>query len=263
VNPAASQRTISLHGVDLELLERGSGDPLLFLHGDSGLDPAAPFLDLLAERFRVIAPSHPGFGRSSRPDSFDSVDDLAYLYLDLIAELQLDNVTLIGASLGGWIAAELSVRCSHHIRRVVLIDPIGIKVGDKETRDIADVFTLSQAQIDALTYHDPSNAPRFDTAALTDDELAIIARNRESLALYIWEPYAYNPKLRQRLHRISAPVLLIWGESDRIVTPAYGEAFRDAIPGARMELIAKAAHVPHQEQPGAFAERVFSFAAAT
>jgi pimeloyl-ACP methyl ester carboxylesterase len=260
---SGDQRSISLHGVDLELLERGAGETLLFLHDGSGLDPAAPFLDLLSERFHVIAPSHPGFGHSSLPDDFDSIDDLAFFYLDLIDALQLDGITLAGASLGGWIAAELAVRCCHRLRRLVLIDPIGIKVGDRETRDIADVFALSQVQVAELSYHDPGGAPRLDSSSLSDDELAVIARNRESLALYTWEPYAHNPKLRRRLRRISAPALLLWGESDRIVTPAYGEAYRDAIAGARLELIAQAGHLPHQEQPAAVVERVLAFAAET
>lgn len=245
--------------VSLELLRRGTGQPLLFLHDGGGPRPQAPFLDRLAEHFQVIAPSHPGFGRSSLPDNFDKVDDLAFFYLDLIDALGLDDLVLVGASFGGWIAAEVAVRCCHRLARLVLVDPLGIKIGDRETRDIADIYALSQARVAELTYHDPAAAAGPDLASLPDEELAMIARNRESLALFGWDPYFYNPKLRQRLHRISVPALLVWGANDGIVTPAYGAAYRDAIPGARLEIIPEAGHLPHLERPAAFVEHVLTF----
>ena len=103
---------VSVHGVTLELPERGQGRPILWLHGEDGLDPSAPFIDLLAAHGRVVAPSHPGFGHSPDANNVDSVDDLAYLYLDLLAERNLRDVIVIGSSLGGWIAAEMAVKSS-------------------------------------------------------------------------------------------------------------------------------------------------------
>jgi pimeloyl-ACP methyl ester carboxylesterase len=96
-------------------------------------------------------------------------------------------------------------------------------------------------------------------AALSDEALEVVARNREASALYLWEPYAHNPKLTRRLHRIDVPVLLLWGESDGIVTPDYGRAYAERIPGARFELIAGAGHVPQLERPDAFVECVVRF----
>jgi pimeloyl-ACP methyl ester carboxylesterase len=253
--------TVRVAGVDLELSERGAGRPLLFLHGGAGPETSAPFLDALARQYRVLAPAHPGFGHSSLPESFDGVDDLAYFYLDFIDALGLDQITLAGHSFGGWIAAEIAVRCCHHLSRLVLIDPIGIKIGGRETRDVADIFALSAAELARLRYHDPSAFPEPDLTALADDELAIIARNNASLALFIWNPYAHNPKLRGLLHRISVPSLLIWGESDGIVTPAYGAAYQDAIPGARLATIAGAGHRPYLEQPEAFLAALNGFLA--
>jgi len=207
----------------------------------------------------VIAPSHPGFGHSPDCDFIDTVDDLSYLYLDLLAEQNLRDVVVIGFSLGGWIAAEMAVKSTERIAKLVLTTPLGIKIGDRETRDIPDIFALPSDEVLRLKYHDPSHA-MVDYTTLSDDELTVIARNREATALYVWEPYFHNPKLRRRLHRITVPTLLLWGASDRFVTPGYyGAAYRDAIPGARLEIIEHAGHLPQVEQPEAFIERVLAF----
>src|SRR5712691_6971474 len=158
---------LTLYGVRLEVVERGQGRPILWLHGEEGLDPNAPFFDRLAQHGRVIAPSHPGFGHSPEADSIDTVDDLAYLYLDLLAERDLRDAVVIGASLGGWIAAEMAVKSTERIGRLVLAAPMGIKVGDRETRDIPDIFALHPDEVTKLLYHDPSRVA-VDYATLSD-----------------------------------------------------------------------------------------------
>ena len=250
---------LTVHEVQLEVLERGQGRPIIVLHGENGPNPQASFLDLLAAHGRTIAPSHPGFGHSPDSDLIDTVDDLSYLYLDLLSVLNLREVIVVGFSLGGWIAAEMAVKSTEHISKLVLAAPLGIKVGDRETRDIPDIFALSAEEIARLQYLDPSRAT-VDYTALSDDELTVIARNREATALYGWEPYFHNPKLQRRLHRIDVPTLLLWGASDRFVTPDYyGAAYRDAIPGARLEIIEQAGHWPQVEQPTRFVEKVKKF----
>jgi pimeloyl-ACP methyl ester carboxylesterase len=241
------------------MVERGSGRPLLWLHGEEGPDPDAPFLDLIAKEGRVLAPSHPGFGHSPDSGAIDTVDDLAYLYLDLLAERQLRDVVVIGGSLGGWIAAEMAVKCGDRLAALALLAPLGIKVGDRETRDIPDIFARPPAEVMRLTYADPARAA-VDYTKLSDDELTVIARNREATALYAWEPYFHNPKLRQRLHRITVPTVLFWGAEDRFVSASYyGAAYGAAIPGARVETIDDAGHFPHVEQPEALADRLRGF----
>ena len=247
--------------VRLEIVERGAGRPLLWLHGEEGLDPRASFLDRLAAHGQVLAPSHPGFGHSPDAEAFDTVDDLSYLYLDLLAARGLRDVVVIGASLGGWIAAEMAVKCAGRLAGLVLVAPLGIKVGDRTTRDIPDIFALHPDEVTRLTYRDPARAA-VDTSTLSDDELTVMARNREATAQYAWEPYFHNPKLRRRLRRIDVPTLLLWGADDRFVgADYYGAAYRAAIPGARLEAIAEAGHFPHLEQPAALAERVGRFLA--
>lgn len=251
---------LKVRDLELEAIHRGSGPTLLLLHGAGGLDPNGEFLDLLARHFEIIAPSHPGFGNSPLPDLFDSVDDLAYVYLDLLEQYDLSDVTLMGFSIGGWISAEVAVRCAHRLARLILVGPVGIKAGDRETRDIPDIFALRPDEVTQLLYHDPKRyAP--DYAAMPEEQLRIIARNRESLALFAWEPYMHNPKLRYRLGRLGIPTLLIRGASDGLVSQRYLEAYRAAISGARLEVIAAAGHAPQVEQPRALVERVLAFGA--
>jgi pimeloyl-ACP methyl ester carboxylesterase len=249
----------TVHDVRLEIVERGQGPPILWLHGEEGLAPNASFLDALTAHGRVLAPSHPGFGHSPHAHEIDTVDDLSYLYLDLLAARDLREVVVIGASLGGWIAAEMAVKCADRLVGLVLVAPLGIKVGDRETRDIPDIFALHPDEVLRLQYRDPTRAA-VDTGKLADDQLTVIARNREATAQYAWEPYFHNPKLRRRLRRIPVPTLLLWGTDDRFVTADYyGAAYRAAIPGARLETIERAGHFPHLEQPDALVERVGRF----
>jgi pimeloyl-ACP methyl ester carboxylesterase len=255
-----ASRVIS--GIRIELIERGSGRPLLFLHPGIGIKATAPVLDRLAQRTRMIAPSHPGFGGSEQPPSFNSIDDLAYFYLDLIDELDLDHTIVAGVSLGGWIAAEMAVKSCARISHLVLANPVGIKVSDRETRDIADIFALTEEQFAALAYFDPGLG-KPDYKAMPEAEVREVARNREATARYGWSPYMHDPKLKARLHRIRVPTLLLWGTADRILSQPYGQAYCAAIPGGRFEPIERAGHFPHLEQPDEFAGRIFAFVDAT
>jgi pimeloyl-ACP methyl ester carboxylesterase len=250
---------LTVHGVQVESIDRGRGRPILVLHGEEGLDLQASFLEQLTSLGRVLAPSHPGYGHSPDADHIDTVDDLSYFYLDLLAEQNLRDVVVLGFSLGGWIAAEMAVKSTERVSRLVLVAPLGIKIGGRETRDIPDIFALPLEEITRLKYHDPSVAA-VDYTMLSDDELTVIARNREATSLYGWEPYFHNSKLRRRLRRIDIPTLLLWGSSDRFVTPGYyGEAYREAIPNARLEIIEQAGHLPHIERPQEFVSRVRAF----
>src|SRR5258708_3864050 len=152
----------TVRGVRLEALELGSGRPLLFLHAGYGLDFEAASLERLATQARVIAPTHPGFGDSERPSSMTTVDDVAYLYLDLLQELDLRDVTLVGVSLGAWIAAEVAVKSTERLAKLVLANPVGIKVGSRETRDIADFFAMSDDEFKAAAFADPAIAARSE-----------------------------------------------------------------------------------------------------
>jgi len=253
--------------LDLEVLRRGSGRTILLVHGVNPVSPKAPFLDLLAEHDEIIAPSHPGFGNSPRPEDFDTMYDLVHLYREVLDALP-GKVAMIGFSFGGWIAAEIAVGGTAKLDRLVLVDPVGIKLGGREERDIVHFFNTLPAELNRLAWHDPAARPAgvyglgwqatIDDR-MSDDAMTALARNWDALCLYAWRPHMYNPQLKHWLRRISVPTLVLWGASDRIVTPDYGRAYSALIPGAQFAAIAEAGHHPELEQPRAFVEHVARF----
>jgi pimeloyl-ACP methyl ester carboxylesterase len=250
---------MTVNGIELEVLRRGQGAPVVLLHGMDSLSPHAPLLDLLGRRVEIIAPSSPGFGNSPRPADFDTIYDLAHLYLALLDQLPYEKVTLMGLSFGGWLAAEIAAASCHRIANLVLVDPVGVKFGGPTDRDILDVFNIHPDEVRRKSWADEARAPNYD--AMTDEELVIHARNRDALCLYAWHPYMYNPQLKRWLPRISVPTLMLWGEKDGIVTPDYGRAYAGLIPGAEFRLIENAGHHPDEEQPERVAAAVAAFLA--
>jgi pimeloyl-ACP methyl ester carboxylesterase len=249
---------IDIGDASIETLIAGNGPPLLFLHGGDYFAQHTPFFDRLAQRFRVVAPRHPGFGASRRPGWMRTVGDIAYFYLDLIDRLALDEVTLVGSSFGGWVAMELAVRSAARLKRLVLIDSLGVKFGGRDEAEIADIYALPAEEAVRRTFADSSRAP--DHAQLDDAAVESIARDREAAVLYGWRPYMHNPNLRHWLHRIKIPTLVLWGEADRITAPAYGAHLVQALPNARFIPIAAAGHYPQIEQPEQVAGAIETFA---
>ncbi|RLA06222.1 MAG: alpha/beta hydrolase [Gammaproteobacteria bacterium] len=248
---------LKIGGLELEVIHKGSGQPMLLLHGGGGPLQPGSVIDQLAERFEVIAPTHPGFGNTARPAHITKVDDLSYLYLDLLDQYDLQDVILVGFSIGGWTAVEIAVKNSSRLSRLMMVGAVGIKQGDRETRDFPDMFAIPPDELAALAFHDPAKA-QIDFSTLSDEQLTAFARNRESLALYAWEPYLHNPKLKQRLHRIQIPTNVCCGASDGLVSPAYSEGYAGLIAGATFDTIAEAGHAPQMEQPQRFVDWVLS-----
>lgn len=259
--------TLSVGPLDLEVLRRGKGRPILLVHGVNPVSPQAPFLDLLAEQGEIIAPSHPGFGNSPLPADFDTMYDLVHLYLELLDALP-DKAAMIGFSFGGWIAAEVAASGSAKLDRLVLVDPVGIKLGGREERDIVHFFNTNPAELTRRAWHDPEKRPAgmyglgWQAAiddSMSDQEMVALARNWDALCLYAWRPHMYNPRLRHWLRRIAVPTLVLWGESDGIVTPDYGRRYAALITGAEFAVVAEAGHHPELEQPRAFVDPVARF----
>jgi pimeloyl-ACP methyl ester carboxylesterase len=253
-------RTITLPdvaAVELEFTERGGGDPYLLLHGGAGPLSVANFADLLAERKggRVITPTHPGFAGTLRPDGLRTTGQLAELYAGLLDELDLTGVTVIGNSVGGWIAAEMAIAGSTRLKSTVLVDAVGIEVPG---HPVADFFSLTLDQVAEFSYHDPDRF-RIDPAKMPPAQLAAMPGNRATLAIYGENSSMADPSLRERLEAVRMPVLVLWGESDRIVDPEYGRAFAAAIPGARFELLTGTGHVPQVETPELLVSKISGF----
>lgn len=250
--------SVEINGIEIELSVRGRGRPLLFLHPEIGFDRAEPALAALAQGAQLIAPTHPHYGRAKAPSNFNSIDDIAYLYLDLLEKYDLRDVAVVGLGIGGWIAAEIAIKSTARLSHLVLVDAFGIKVGDRDARDIFDMYFITDVELQKFLYADESIAKR-DLTKLPDEQLYAIARAREATSRYGWRPYMHDPKLKGRLHRIDRPSLVLWGAEDQIVAPAYGEAYAASLPRARFETIARAGHFPHIEQPQELARLTLNF----
>jgi pimeloyl-ACP methyl ester carboxylesterase len=246
----SSTRTLTVAGlgpVELTMDERGEGQPFLVLHGGAGPQSMARFSELLAgqDHHRVLTPIHPGFWGTPRPAELTSVSGLAALYRELLDTLELTDVTVIGNSIGGWIAAELAIPNSPRISSLVLLDAVGIDVKD---HPVADVSTLSVPEIMALSFHDP--APFLvNPATLPDAQKAIMAANGAALAVYAGTSAMTDPTLLSRLGGITVPTLVLWGDSDQIVTADYGRAYAAAIKSARFHVLPGTGHMPQLETP--------------
>ena len=257
-NSTEKLRTFELQGVAVDVVFKGSGPQLFGLQGGGGPVVSMPFADALSEKFEIIAPVHPGFAGSPIPDHFDDLKDLIYLYLDLMDALDLQDAVMMGFSMGGWTAAELAVLSTARLSKLILVDAVGVKVGGRDDRDIVDVFATPQEELAKLLWHDQLKAP--DPLKMTEAQRQIMQANRVALGLYTWEPYMHNPKLPRWLHRIDVPTLVLWGESDGLVTPDYGRAYAGMIPSAEFAVIPEAGHAPQVEQPDDFVKKVLSFA---
>jgi pimeloyl-ACP methyl ester carboxylesterase len=255
-----STRTISLTAgevgpVDVTITAGGAGHPCLLLHGGGGPQTVAAFAGLLSGYARVITPTHPGFAGTARPDALNSVGGLAALYVALLDALDLTDVTVVGNSVGGWIAAEMALLHSPRVGSVILVDAAGLEVPG---HPVADFFSLTLDQVSQLSYHDPVKFG-IDLATLPPAVQAAMPGNRASLAVYAGTTFA-DPTLASRLAGVTVPALVVWGEADRIVDPDYGRAYAAAIPGAQFRLLAATGHLPQIETPDQLLAAILEFA---
>lgn len=231
---SAGEVTVSVDDIDRTR-------PFLLLHGGGGRPTVSGFADLLSHRThsRVIVPTHPGFGGTPRAASLSSTGDLAAAYLALLDRLDVSDVTVIGNSFGGWLAAEIAMLASPRVSGAVIVDGIGIEV---EGHPVADVSGLTPAEIRALSFHDPGRAPLPPGGGEgpSPDVQALLAYTGPTMA---------DPTLLDRLAGLDLPVHVIWGASDRIVDPDYGRAYAYAIPTSTFTLLPNSGHLPQVETP--------------
>lgn len=233
-----------------------AGDPdgrtALVLHGGGGPRTVAPIVAHLAPSFHVLAPTHPGWDGTERPAEIDSVPTLAAAYLERLLADGARDVLVLGSSIGGWIALEMAALAASDRRfdglvgAVVDIDGVGLVV---DGEPIADFFALTPRQLAEAAWHDPDRG-FSDPALLTDEERAV-QRSNGSTMLAVAGRSMSDPGLEGRLHGIAVPVLVLFGASDRVVTPAHGSAVAAAVPGAEFAVVPEAGHLPHLEAPDA------------
>lgn len=247
--------------VPVTVTERGSGRPIVLLHGGAGPFSVAGFAEVLAssEAARVLTPVHPGFDGTPRPAELTSIRSLAVVYAQLLRDLELTDVCVIGNSIGGWIAAELALADSSaadpRVSSLVLVDAAGLQV---DAAPMADYFSLTRDQVFDLAYFDP-DAFRIAPATLSQERVAAMAANNAALLGYGGAEMA-DRSLLGRLPAIGIPTLIVWGAADRIVPPEHGRAYAAAIPGAQFRLITEAGHLPQLETPAALIAALHQFA---
>lgn len=248
--------------VETEIEIAGSGPPLVYLHGPWGLGPDREFVARLAAGNTVYAPKHPGTSRGN-PEAVHALDswlDLIVYYGELFDRLELAAPALVGHSFGGLVAAEFAAAVPRSVGRLVLIDPVGLW---RDDLPVKNWMVLSDTERRPSLFADPEGeAARRFFGAPSDP-----AERVETLAQFIWSqactgkfvwPIA-DRGFKHHGHQIVAPTLIVWGKADRIIAPAYAQDFAGRIAGARVELIDKAGHLPHLEQPDAVAKAVRGF----
>lgn len=253
-----SEAFVEVAGCQVHLRRGGSGDPVLVLSHDIGNPGWLPFHQRLAEPFDVLAPSHPGYDQSSRPTWMRSIRDVAVAHQWLLADLQLDGVTLVGLGLGGWIAAEMATMAPRGFKRLVLVGAMGIQPPEGEILDQALVSYIQYAQ---LGFQDQRAFERVYGAEPSTDQLETWDINREMTFRLAWKPYLYSQTLPHLLGGVKIPSLVVWGANDRIVPLSAGERYAEALPNARLSVVEGCGHCVDMERPDELAKLIESFIA--
>jgi pimeloyl-ACP methyl ester carboxylesterase len=249
--------SVPVAGIALHLTTAGRGAPVLVLHHDIGRPEPSPFDDALASQCTVVAPSHPGYDRSSRPDWMRSVRDVAVVYQWLLGERDLvRDLSVVGLGFGGWIAAEMATMAPRMFKRLVLVGAMGLK---PERGDIADQALLSYIDYVRRGFADQRAFDRRFGAEPPTPQLEQWDLNREMTFRIAWKPYMYNPTLPHLLGGVATPTLVVWGREDRIVPLECGERYQKALPHARLEIVENAGHFVDMEQPDVLAQLVARF----
>jgi pimeloyl-ACP methyl ester carboxylesterase len=243
---------VDVGGVRLKVQQAGAGAPLLFLHGAGGRNWTA-LHKRLASHFRVIAPEHPGFGRSPIPEWMNSVGDLAFFYLDLLERMDLRGVHLAGHSLGGWTAGEIAIRNTSRLSSLTLMAPAGVAVPEAP---FGDIFLWSTEQATRAQFFDQTLAEKRLAAPA---DLDLLLHNKTTVARLAWSPRLANPQLPYWLHRIDKPTLFVWGREDRIVPYACAKPWRARVANSELVTIEQCGHAIHNEKPDEAGDAIIAF----
>ena len=239
---------VEVDGCKTHLQRGGRGEPLLFLHGANGAPVVLPFMEKLAQRFHVLIPEHPGYGKSDEPEWLENIHDIAYFYLDFLKQLNLKKVTVVGSSMGGWIAMEMAVRDTARLKSLVLSSPAGIAAPGVRA---ADIFLMAQEDLIKNLFFDEKLA---QARLAQPDDIDISLKNRHTTARLAWEPRLHDPYLPKWLHRIDVPVKIVWGRQDRILPVAFADVYRKLLPKADISIVENCGHLPHAEKPDELVE---------
>jgi pimeloyl-ACP methyl ester carboxylesterase len=254
--PSTTFSTIG--GRKTQLTVGGDGPPLLYLHSASGETEWMPFHSELAKHFTVYLPAHPGFADSKGLEQTRDIYDLAWHYVDLIQELRLGPVPVVGFSLGGWTGVELAILRPQLVKKLVMVAAAGVRVPEAP---MGELFIDNLDKLKKLLFFDQNDPsiPQAMPTSLDDPRIVMWLRAREATARVAWNPYLHNPRLPQHLRRVECPTLLLWGRHDKLLPLGMGEYYAKEIPGARLEIFENCGHMLPFEKPQQFAEKTVAF----
>jgi pimeloyl-ACP methyl ester carboxylesterase len=261
MNVTAASETVQVGETAMHFLKGGNGRPAVFLHGVEGPEGWLAIHEALAANATVYAPAAPGFGETPRPEWAESISHLALLHLWFLQAVGLRSVDLIGAGVGGWIAAEMAVMCPDTLAHLVLVDAAGVRPREGE---IADIFVMPWSQVINRSFHDAAVSSEYERvyAANPIQDFGGPREAGRSMAMRTcYRPYMHNPALLPMLARVDVPSLIVWGDDDQIVPVECGRIYQGAIPGARLEIIEDCGHFAHFERPDELSKLIREFVA--
>jgi pimeloyl-ACP methyl ester carboxylesterase len=253
------QRTATVCGEQVAFLQAGRGEPLLVLPGDNGHPPRRDFASLLAERFSVTYPWYPGFHGPEPAAPWEwltNVRDLAITQRQLVEQLGLQRLTIVGLGFGGWVAAEMATMAQAGLRSLVLVNPMGIR---PERSYIYDQFLVSTEAYARTGFEDQAAFEALYGEEPPYEQLDAWETDRGMTSRLAWKPYMYNPALPRLLSGVKVPALIVTGDSDKIVPPECGDLYRAALPNATLEKLPGCGHAIDREHPAALAAAITSF----
>ena len=253
-------KTVQTRHAPVRYLEGGAGEPLVFFHGAGGMTENDPILAELSSRFHVYAPFIPGYGETEECESMRDMLDFALHGWDVVEALGLKNPILVGHSMGGMIAAEMAALAPNDVSRLALICPAGLWLDD---HPIVDMFSLMPYEMPKYLFHDPEKGAAAMTSGLdmSDPKFlqTYLVRNARQLGMAGKLLFPIPDRgLAERLYRVKAKTVIVWGESDKMIPPVYGPAFQKAIAGSKLVNVPEAGHMVVMEQPGAVLKAVES-----
>jgi pimeloyl-ACP methyl ester carboxylesterase len=249
---------IPAHVGKVQVRRGGAGEPVVYLHSATGEGEGLVLLDDLSDTFDVVAPMFPGYGESEGIEQIDDMEDAVFHLLDLFEQLGLTSPAIVGMSLGGWMAAEVATRYPERVSKLVLVNPAGLYIQGAE---IKDIFGRPPDQLADDMFADQSQPMAQMMRAMADmamDEIPFemikpFYQTMAATARLAWDPYLHDPKLRKRLHRVTAPTLVVHGKQDTLIPRAHAAAYAAEIPGARLVEVDNAAHLLAIEKPAELA----------
>jgi pimeloyl-ACP methyl ester carboxylesterase len=252
------EKTVSIRDglYDIRYFTAGKGDPLVFLHHSGGFR-WGPFMDMLAEDYQIFAPEHPGWGESSGLEHIDDMTDFALYVGDFCDAVGVERAHIVGHSIGGMLAAEVAIVQAQYVNKLVICNAIGFW---RDETPVLDYIITPVEEIFPAVVHDMSSPnvlaafPAPQTPEEMQDALYERAKSLSAAGKFAWP--IPDRGLKRRIHRIKAPTLIVWGESDGLVPPVYAEDFKSGIKGSKVVILKNTAHMPMYEDPDGFVSAV-------